>query len=62
VTTAPPVLSVSLDKDGIPIFPSVDIDKLSPDEARTLLHDYVEASWSTLTSNRLTHQLFDHVI
>jgi hypothetical protein len=44
----PPVLSISLLDDGFPSLPEVEVDNISPKDAKRLVSDYFSIAWGML--------------
>jgi len=43
----PPALSISLLEDGFPSLPDVEMDSISPKDAKRLVYDYLSTAWGT---------------
>ena len=44
----PPALSISLLEDGFPSLPDIEIDGISPKDAKRLVSDYISMAWGML--------------
>jgi hypothetical protein len=44
----PPALSISLLDDGFPSLPEVEVDNISPKDAKRLVSDYLSIAWGML--------------
>lgn len=48
---APPALSISLLEDGFPRLPDIEVDGISPKDAKRLVSDYLSMAWGMLISS-----------